>query len=197
MTKYILIGGGIHSAKDKGKLFCEEILSNFNKNKTIKILNCLFARNKEDWSLKFKSDKEFYDKNLNNFEIEFADPKIFIEQIKKSDVVFFQGGNPHLLMSNLCSTGDWIKACQGKTLIGTSAGADIFVKYYGVGKTSNIGEGLGILPIKFIPHWKSAEYEKKYDTEVDWENLLEKLKSYKEDLPLITVQEGEFIVFND
>lgn len=189
MIKYILIGGHIHKALDEGKAFCDELLNN-NEGKQIKILDCLFARPQQEWDTKFQDDKSFFQKHLQNYEIKLAVPERFLEQIKESDVVFFQGGVPHQLMSIIETAGDWIKELDGKVLVGSSGGADAICKYYGVGKTSNIGEGLGLLPIKFIPHWKSDYVP---GVIIDWDRLYENLKSYKEDLEVVTVREGEFV----
>lgn len=49
-------------------------------------------------------------------------------------------------------------------------------------------EGLGLLPIKVIAHWKTDIYE------VDWDRALKEIKEYKEDLPVYTLAEGEFVV---
>jgi hypothetical protein len=192
MTKYILIGGYIHKAEDGGKAFCEEMIKGI-QSRPVKILDCLFARNEDTWEAKFKDDREFFERNLQDFEIELASPGTFIEQVKNSDVIFFQGGTPRLLMSHLDADGAWIKELGGKVLVGSSGGADTIAKYYAVGKTSNIGEGLGLLPIKFIPHWKSAEYAQGLD--IDWDALFEKLKTYKEDLEVVTVEDVEFVIF--
>ena len=51
---------------------------------------------------------------------------------------------------------------------------------------------MGLLPIKFIPHWKSDYYGQKAN--IDWDALLEKLKSYKENLEVITLTDGQFVV---
>lgn len=190
MIKYILIGGHIHEAKDGGRAFCEELVKGITDT-PIKILDCLFARAKDDWDQKFKDDQDFFSKYLKDFKLELAIPEKFIEQIKNSDVIFFQGGIPYLLISVLNTTGHWLKELDGKVLVGSSGGADAICKYYGVGKTSNIGEGLGLLPIKLIPHWKS-DYAPK--TNMDWDALLENLRSYKENLDVITLGDGEFTV---
>ena len=194
MTKYILIGGQIHRAADGGESFCTELKKNIN-NKPIRILNCLFARVKSDWDLKFKDDQNFFSKHLEDFELELAQPENFIEQVKNSDVIFFQGGKPKILMSQLDLNTDWAKEFSGKVIVGSSGGADALVKYYGVGKTSNIGEGLGLIPIKFIPHFKSTQYQGNLD--INWDELYNKLDSYKEKLELVTVTDGEFVVVNN
>ena len=58
-----------------------------------------------------------------------------------------------------------------------------------------IGEGFGLLPIKFIPHWRSNSGIDDY-LNFDWDEGLQDLKDYREDLPVYTLAEGEFMVFN-
>ena len=188
MIKYVLAGGSMHKALDGGKSFCEEVIKGIS-GKPVKILDCLFARDRSDWDGRLKDDQDFFSKNIKDFELELAIPGKFLEQVKNSDVVFFQGGVPRQLVSLLPVTDDWIKELQGKVLVGSSGGADVISKYYGVGKTGNIGEGLGLLPIKIIPHWKSD-----YDQEltINWDSLFEKLKAHKDDLEIVVLREGEF-----
>lgn len=190
MIKYVLVGGYIHKAQDEGKAFCEELVKGISK-KPVRILDCLFARTPDSWEQRFKDDQEFFSKHIKDFELELALPENFLEQLKDSDVLFFQGGVPYLLMSLLKKAGDWKKELEGKVIVGSSGGADAICKYYGVGKTSNVGEGLDLLSVKFIPHWKSDYVE---GLGIDWDALLEKLKAYKENLPVYTVAEGEFKV---
>ncbi len=78
-------------------------------------------------------------------------------------------------------------------LAGTSAGADAISKYYCVLKTRRVGNGLGLLPIKFIPHWKS-DYSDDEVSDINWDEELKKLKDYQEELPIYTLAEGEFKV---
>ena len=187
-TKYILIGGQIHKAQDGGLSFCEELIKGIN-HRPIKILDCLFAREKDDWSDRFDKDRNFFFSNSPDFELELASPENFIEQIRNNHVVLFQGGVPRKLISMLDTAGNWLKEAQGKVLVGSSGGADTLCKYYGVGRTGNVREGLGLLPIKFIPHWKS-DYGEGLD--INWDSLFEKLKSYKEDLEIVVLSEGEY-----
>jgi len=191
MIKYILVGGYIHKAPDEGKAFCEELIKGIDK-KPVKILDCIFARKKEDWQECIDRDNIFFSKFIKDFELKLADPDNFTEQIKNSDVIFFQGGIPYNLISILNTAGDWLKELDEKVLVGTSGGADVICKYYAVGKTGNVGDGLGLLPIKFMPHWQS-DYNGNFN--IDWILLKEKLKDYKEDLPIYTLTEGEFKVF--
>jgi peptidase E len=194
MTKYILVGGYVHKAPDEGKDFCEELIKGIDK-KPVKILDCMFARKKKDWQESIGKDQMFFSKFIKDFELELADPNKFTEQVKKSDVIYLRGGYTSPLMELLSKDKSWIKELQGKVLVGTSAGADAIAKYYTVLKTHRIGDGLGLLPIKFIPHWNS-DYSDEEVKDIDWSEELKKLKDYKEDLLIYTLKEGEFKVFN-
>ena len=192
MTKYILIGGYIHKAQDGGRAFCKELIKGNNK-KTITILDCMFARPKESWEQKIKEDNIFFSKFIKNFKLEIALPEKFSEQIKSADVIFLRGGRTRPLLDVFNKDKDLIKKLDGKVIAGTSAGGDVISKYYGVGKTGRVnGVGLGLLAVKFIPHWKSNSGEY---LNVNWEMIFQGLKNYKEDLPIYALKEGEFKVF--
>ncbi len=57
-------------------------------------------------------------------------------------------------------------------------------------------DGLGVLPIKFIPHYKSTEYAKEDPRgPIDWGAAYKELRSYKnKDLPIHALEEGDFII---
>lgn len=189
-TKYILVGGYLHKASDEGRAFCEELVKGFNFDRPVKILDCLFADTEERWEVKFKEDKERFKKYIKNFNFELADPKKFIEQVKASDVIFLRGGETERLINVLNKRGDWIKELDGKVLAGTSAGGDVISKYSYNLDTNKIIDCLGLLPVKFIPHWCS-DYNA---PNIDWDKALQELKNYKENLPIYTLKEGEFVV---
>lgn len=194
MIKYILVGGYVHKASDEGKAFCEELIKGIDK-KPVKILDCMFARNIEDWESSLEKDREFFNRFITDFELELADPDNFTEQVKNSDVIYLRGGYTRKIMELLTKNLDWVKELDGKVLVGTSAGADAIAKYYTVLSTKRVGDGLGLLPIKFIPHWDS-DYSDDEAHNINWQDELDKLKAYKEDLPIFTLREGEFKVFN-
>jgi len=56
-------------------------------------------------------------------------------------------------------------------------------------------DGFGILPIKFLPHFKSSFGHDDPRGPIDWDKAYEELKNYKEDLPIYALEEGEFKVF--
>jgi len=190
MTKYILAGGYIHKAPDYSKAFCEELVKGIN-NRPVKILDCMFARSRDSWEEKMKEDNILFSKFIKDFELELALPEKFTEQVKKSDVIFLRGGHTQVLFEFLNKDKSWIQELDGKVLAGTSAGAEVIAKYYYVLSTPRTGDGFGFLPIKVIPHWRSDSDEYK---NFDWDKALKELKSYKEDLPIYALAEGEFKV---
>lgn len=194
MTKYILAGGYIvRGSPDGGKAFCDELVKGIDK-KPIKILDCMFARPSDSWEDKLKEDNDFFSKHVSDFTLELADPLKFTEQVKNSDVIFLRGGFILPLMEILNNDISWIKELKGKVVAGTSAGAATIARYYYVGTTSRIGNGLNLLPIKFIAHWKS-ENPKYSEKKIDWNRALRSMKEHKENIELVTLQEGEFKIF--
>lgn len=193
MTKYILIWGHISKAPDGGKSFCEEMIKGI-KNKPIKILDCMFASPENSWSEDIKKSHIFFSKHLNDFELELADISSFTEQVRYSDIIFLRWWYVSSLLEILSKNKAWIKALDGKVLVGTSAGADVIAKYYYVLKTLRTGDGLWLLPIKFIPHRKTEVFDG-IEQHIDFDKIIKELKDYKEDLPIVTLKEWEFIVF--
>ena len=192
MTKYILVGGRVHGAEDGGKSFVYQLVKGIHHKP--KILICLFAVEKELWQERFKGDQEFFGKFLTDFELELADENKFSEQVKNNDILFIRGGYTQSLMELLTKNISWIKELNEKVVAGTSAGAEAIAKYYFVTKTKRNGDGLGLLPLKFIPHWKSAYFDDE-SLNIDWDKIYTDFKNYKEDLELVVLKEGEFKVF--
>lgn len=195
MTKYILVGGYVHKAKDGGKAFCEELVKDFSNKKPVRILDCMFARSREDWQAGIEKDNELFSRYINNFELELADPDKFAEQVENSDIVYLRGGYTTTLIELLSKDLSWTHKLEGKVLAGSSAGGDAIAKYYCVLRTQRVGNGFGLLPIKFVPHWKS-DYSDEETSDIDWDKGLKNLKEYKEDLPIYTLAEGEFKVIS-
>ena len=192
-TKYILVGGYPHKASDCGKGFSEELISGFKE--TVKILDCLFARPEESWETAFAQDRGFFTRNLPNtrFELISANPVNFIEQLRRSDAIYIRGGDNQLLMKVLAQTGDWVSELKGKTLAGSSAGADLVAKYHYDLDNLELGSGLGLIPVKTLVHYGS-DYNA---PNVDWNKAEKLLKEYKEDLEIIKLPEGSFKIIEE
>ncbi len=191
MKKFILIGGYPHKAPDGGKALCEEMVMGFSQ--PVKILDCLFARPQENWEEAFEQDKVFFMRNLPGvqLQINLARPDTFIAQLQNTDVVYFRGGSTQVLIDLLNQTPEWINNLDRKTIAGSSAGMDMLARYCFNLDTLQLEDGLGLLPIKTIPHWKSN-----YNApNIDWAIAKQLLSHYKEELPIVALGEGEFKVF--
>lgn len=189
-TKFMLVGGYPHKAPDGGKAFAEELVKGHTE--PVKFLDCLFARPEETWGKGHAQDKELFGSNLPEKQLDMvlADSQIFIEQIKWADVIYIRGGSNDVLREALITQKGWVEALAGKTLAGSSAGANMLSKYFWSPDSLQCGDGLGILPIKVIVHYGS-DYNA---PNVDWEKAEAELKAYKEDLPILKLAEGQFEV---
>ena len=191
MTKFILVGGYTSKAADGGRAFAEELTSGFGGH--IKLLDCLFARSRDSWEKAFNQDKEFFAKHLSDrvTDIQLADPERFIEQLRWADVVYIRGGESDKLKDVFSRWPGWEKELSDKTLAGSSAGANMIAQYFYGLDDLGIHTGQGLLPLKVLVHYRS-DYNAPH---IDWDKAEEELKNYKEDLPLVTLQEGKFKVF--
>ena len=185
--KIILIGGKIYKAEDGGESFCTELVKDL-QNQKLKILLCLFANPKELWEQKTEDTKNFFSKFISNFELIIPEEGELIQKAGDCQIVYFLGGYVDLIIESLNNESGWKEMLQNKTVMGSSAGADILCRYFAVGKNGRLGEGFGLLPIKFIPHWKNNE-------SVDWDTVYQSLKNYGEDLEVLTLSDGQYKVF--
>jgi peptidase E len=190
MTKYILIGGYQIKANEAnlGKAIFEDRPGKVN------FLICLFARNKTvfDWNELFEENKDFFSglSQGTNIEFKLASEKDFLSQLKKSDVVYFAGGDSTPLYSALARIGnDWTKNLDSKTVIGSSASTDMLTTYCFDVQQDQIDMGLGLVPVKTIVHFGAKGYTPK----VGWHKAKETLREYGDKLPVYALKEGEFI----
>lgn len=195
MTKYILQSGGVKNYPVKAKKFLEEVVKNIEGNP--KILMCLFAQPREVWEEKFVAYTESY-KNLCPQgvipEFTLAFPESFEQQIYDCDVVMIQGGDDHLVQYWL-GQFDIPNIWRNKTIVGNSGSSDALVKSFWTCDWRKTMNGLGIIPVKFIPHFKSELYGLNDPRgPIDWEAAYEELKQFGDDLPIHALEEGDYIV---
>jgi peptidase E len=191
MTKYILIGGYADRADDGGKALCQEMVDGFDQ--PVRILVCLFARSRETWEKLFEDDRFFFAKQLPKLKtiLTMAQPESFVEQIKKADVIYFRGGPTRQLIDMVSACKGWEDELDGKTVAGTSAGANFLAKQYYSLDNLEVQDGLNILPIKVLVHYRS-DYNA---PNIDWNKAYHALDSSgDEDMQLLTLHEGEFKV---
>lgn len=195
MTKYILNSGGAKNHPEKEIRFNREIVKGLGDNPCV--LFCFFASPRDRWEEKFHSYSKRFLESMDSGVVpkfDLAFPDSFVDQIKNSDAIVIYGGDDNLLLFYF-KNYDLPAVWQGKVVAGSSAGSDILVKYFWTCDWRQTKEGLGILPIKFIPEYKSEYGKDDPRGSIDWEVACDELKNYKEDLPIHALEEGNYVVF--
>lgn len=190
MIRIILAGGYLHKAPDEGKYFCEELIR--GKSRTVRILICMFARLREVWDETYARDIEFFHTFLPEVTMAFelAEYENFIDQVGRADIIYLRGGSSEELVRALEEKAEWKKYLEGKTIAGSSAGADALSTFYFGLHDSKIRKGVGLALVKVIPHFKS-DY---HGWEFNWDGALQELKDFGDELPVFALGEGEFKV---
>lgn len=197
MTKYVLKSGNDKSFPDKERKATKEILSGLGKN--VNILYCLFAQPREDWAEKYDKYKEGFSRLVKggdiriNFDMAFPDK--FEEQAKRSDVIMIQGGDDYLLQYWL-KQFDLPKLWEGKVVVASSAGSDALATSFWTCDWRKCMDGLGIVPVKFVPHYKSKTYGVNDPRgPIDWKKAYNEITEYGDKtLPVHALEEGNYIV---
>lgn len=140
----------------------------------------------------FVKDLNFVEKKYPEITLIHGDEIDFLESVKHSEVVLFQGGNPRVYIEKLKHIS-LHEALGNKIIIGVSGGADILARFYGVGVSKRIGEGFGIVDVSFIPHFQSKR-EKFND--VDWDFLCNELKIMDAN-EIVILNDGEYKIFSN
>lgn len=195
MTKYIINSGGSRNNPDKAKLSIAEIVKDLGDKPNI--LFCFFAQKREDWEICYKEKLDGFKQMMpDNIEPEFdlAFPDKFVEQVTKADAIMIFGGDDHLVQYWL-KQFDIPKIWQGKTVFTSSASSDALAKHFWTCDWRQSMDGLGILPIKFIPHYKSNFGADDPRGPIDWDKAYNELENYGDkNLPIHALEEGEFII---
>jgi len=189
MTKYILHGGATGAPKESNKKFYQEWVKDFDDDFVPTILLVYFARPDEVWDELEKSDKERFSKHTNNRQVHFlvasTDMKKFKEQIKKSDVIYFRGGDPQKIVDIILEIKDeFLSLIKRKVYAGSSAGV-MFLSEYSRARNIDWTKYLGLLKINSIVHYRPEIHDKSL------EQFKEKnLNNYE----FILIPESEFTI---
>lgn len=196
MTKYVLNSGGVRHFPDRAKAFYREVVKDLGKRP--RILLCLFAHPREDWEEKFVEYANGFAKQMQkgtqpSFELAF--PAKFEKQVSNCDVVYITGGDDHLVQYWL-NKFNLPKLWKGKVVATSSAGSDALVKHFWTCDWRQCMDGLGILPIKFLPHFQSEYGVSDPRGSINWSKAKKELEKYgDQDLPIYALKEGDFVVF--
>jgi hypothetical protein len=190
MTKFILVGGYIWKAKDGGQAFCRELVNGFTE--PTNVLICNFAMPPEVWTEKFTADQQIINRYVPDRKIEYqlAGVDTFMAQLQWANAVFFKGGTTKSLIAALQTVPRWADHLEGKTVAGTSAGANMLSTYFHGLDNPGIHKGLGIVPVQVMVHYGANDK----DMDIDWEKGAAELKNQHPELPVLALAEGEFRV---
>ncbi|TSC70427.1 MAG: hypothetical protein CEO12_361 [Parcubacteria group bacterium Gr01-1014_46] len=162
-TKFILHGGFTPGNQNENNSdFYKEILKDAHEG--TKVLIVPFAKDVERIPLTTERVKNEFNKNKQQEKLEFevANEEFFIKQVNSADVIYFQGGTSLKLLDVLKKFPELKDSLTGKIIAGESAGANVLGEFFFSPSANKVFEGLGILPIKIIPHYKE-EYKHKLD----------------------------------
>jgi len=183
MTKYILHGGDTKVVNPDNDSFFAEMTRGLNGK--VNVLLNYFAREPSEVEQCANEDQERFLQNSENKELEFetADENNLRDQLGTSQIMYIRGGNTAQLVGKMRKTPGVENLFDGKVIGGSSAGVYVLAKYYWENDNSTLGDGLGIFNIKALCHYKPEDKE-----------TIGKLLAYKEDLPLLTLPNYNWIV---
>ncbi len=197
MTKYVLNSGGIRNNLELKKKFHQELVASTGSRP--KFLLCNFAQGREYWEVKFRGySKSIAEDMPSGFEPSFALalPEIFVEQCKRADIIYFHGGDDHLLKYWI-SKFDMLDLFKRKVVATNSASSNMLAAHYWTCDWRDCCDGFGILPIKFIPHYKSNFGDDDPRGPIDWKYAKNELEDYGDKtLPIYALEEANYVVFN-
>ena len=179
-TKYILSGGFSPEDKDQNNdSFYQEILKDTQRETSVLIVP--FAKDAERIPETVARIERAFNKNIKQrkINIEIANENTFIRQVEKADIIYLQGGKTIKLLETLKKFPNLKKIFEGKIIAGESAGANVLCKFYYSPSTNVVSEGLNIIPIKFIPHYKDEYTNVFNEIRPDLDNLCLKEYEYK------------------
>lgn len=178
-TKFIL-HGGFTPGDYRSDEFTNEILK--DTPESLKVLLVYFAKEQDRMAVNSAEDISQFNKHKGDKKLTFeiATESNLVEQVKEADIVYLHGGKTLKLLETLRRFPDLGKLFADKIIAGDSAGANVLCKAF-YSKNANVAaEGLGILPLKIICHYK--------------EELKDKIKDFCPGLETLYLREYELKV---
>ena len=193
MTKYVLNSGGIKRFPELKKLFHQELINELND--TLRVLVCIFAEPREYWEDKYQRCWNSITEDLPSgvtATFELALPNDFIAQCENAEVIYFLGGDDTLLQYWMRQF-DLPELFKEKVVATASASSDMLSVSFWPYDWRCCMNGLGILPIKFIPHYGAQVSGTR--PPVDWEAAYQDLAAYGDkSLPVHALTEGNYLI---
>jgi hypothetical protein len=186
--KHLILGGGKVTTLG-GKAWAKALLG--HTGKTVKIAMCMFAIDETEWTS--EADETINEiKRLTDKRIEHAvlEADTFMDVSAWADAIIIVGGDPARLKNTLEQYGDLMSLWDGKTIAGSSAGADIMCQRYMYLQDRIVQEGFGWVPANIIPHWEADFEDWKPE---DWKWAARELAGGPGEAPLLCMREGDFV----
>lgn len=196
MTKYVLNSGGIKNNPRLKKQFHQELVKGLGE--TPAFLLCNFAQGREYWEAKFQAYSDAIAEDMPDGVVPkftLATPDSFVTQCKQTDIIYFHGGDDHLL-TYWMSQFDVADIFKGKVVATNSASSDMLATHYWTSDWRQCADGLAVLPIKFIPHYRSKPKIGDPREPINWQKAYDELQACGDtSLPVYALKEGEYRVF--
>jgi cyanophycinase-like exopeptidase len=186
--KHLILGGGKMTILGD-KAWVDVLLK--HTGKTAKIAMCMFAIEEAEWtSVAGETISEI--KRVTDKRIEHAilEADTFMDVSAWADVIIIAGGDAARLKNTLEQYGDLMSLWNGKTIAGSSAGADIMCQRYMYLQDRVVQEGFGWVPVNMIPHWEADFEDWKPE---DWQWAAQELAGGPGEAPLLCMREGDFV----
>lgn len=182
-TKYILHGGYTRDENDENTKFFTEFFQDIpNGGTVLAVLFALENDGDEEYYATFAERLLKYTKKKINFVK--ANQDDFVEQVGQADAVFLQGGDTNRILGVMEKYENLNDLFKGKIIAGSSAGAYTLARLGTSHGEEHEREGLGILPLRVVCHYKSDKLPPS-------ETSLGELKNTRQDLELILLEDCE------
>lgn len=196
MTKYILNSGGSSKYPAKAQGFYREVVAGLGSSP--RVLMCYFAQPREHWETRYADHTVRCTQTMEEGVqpvYQLAMPAMFAEQLQWCDAVVISGGDDTLLQHYLRQY-DLPVAWAGKVVAGSSAGANALATYYWTCDWRELQQGLGVVPVAFLPHFRSDFGTKDPRGPIDWDAAYAALEQRARDgdLQLHALEEGDYII---
>lgn len=171
-TKIIVSGGYANEINSENTKFYREILRDTPDKLSVLII--LFAKPKDVWAEKSQYVIDQFERVEGSKAIKYsiATEKDLEGQLDKSDIVYIHGGDTDLLIESIQKHSDFINEIKGKIVAGESAGTYLLSRCFYSKTLQEIRDGLGIIPVKVVCHFKGKNEDKLNDCPDNLEKLL-------------------------
>lgn len=155
MNHFVLGGGKQSEAVDGGQAFVGAMLRMVKND--VRIALCHFATMEDQWEEASQVTAKFISEHVGKIGVAYKTMNInnFVEISSWADVIYLTDGNSYLLKDTLLGFKDVSPIWQGKTIVGTSAGADVLCHKYVYLPEKRIGQGLGWVSCDLFTHYRS------------------------------------------